>query len=214
MGGRGSQPLRNKLLMTIKQFNHNDVEVVSKEIVFQGHFRIEKFTLRFRLFAGGWSNNVTREIFERGSAVAVLPYDPINKKVVLIEQFRVGALADKTTPWLLEPVAGIIEPNESIEEVSHREAKEEAGLDIIELIPICNYWVSPGGTTEQVFLFCGKVDATKAGGLHGLKAENEDIRVHVFDLHEARQLLDQGKINNAMGVIALQWLFLNLGKGI
>jgi ADP-ribose pyrophosphatase len=109
----------------------------------------------------------------------------------------------------MEIVAGIIEEGESAEEVVSREAVEEAGCTIQELIPICDFLVSPGGTSERIALFCGKVDAQGVGGIHGLDEENEDIRVTVVSYQEALALLVNGRINSASPIIALQWLIMN-----
>ncbi len=147
-------------------------------------------------------------MFERGHAAAVLPYDPVRDRVVLIEQFRIGAAAAEARggPWLLELVAGIIEDGESPERVVRREAVEEAGCELGEIEPVCDYLVSPGGTSEQTCLFVGRVDLGAAGGVHGLDAEHEDIRVHVVDAGEAIAMADDGRIANAAGIIGMFWL--------
>lgn len=185
------------------------VEILDKTVCYDGFFRLERYRLRHRLFSGAWSRVLTRELFERGHAAAVLPYDPVLDAVVLVEQFRIGALEAPGSPWLLEIVAGIIDPGETPEDVVRREAVEEANCQIQELIHICDYFVSPGGTSERIALFCGTVDATGAGGLHGLTAEEEDIRVTVVPFAEAIEQLHAGKINAAAPIIALQWLQLN-----
>jgi ADP-ribose pyrophosphatase len=193
-----------------------DVEVVERRQGYGGYFRIDRYRLRHRLFDGGWSGEMVREVFERGHAVAVLLYDPNLDRVVLVEQFRVGAFLAGTSrwfapdfsPWLVECVAGIIDEGETPEEVARREAVEEADCPIGELIPICHYLVSPGGTTESVFLFCGRVDSSKAGGVHGLTEEHENIRVLVAPAAEAFRWLDEGRLVNAMVIIAVQWLKL------
>ena len=186
-----------------------DFEVIDKKICFQGFFRLDRYRLRYRLFNGGWCHPVVREVFERGHAAAVLPYDPVKNEIIMIEQFRVGAMAEPGGAWLLEIVAGIIEKHESAIDVVKRESIEEAGCEITDLIPLCDYLVSPGGTTERIALFCGKVDATHAGGIHGVIEEGEDIKVHVLALEAALALLKAGKINSASAIIALQWLALN-----
>ncbi|SDH85823.1 NUDIX domain-containing protein [Nitrosomonas sp. Nm132] len=186
-----------------------DVEIIRKELCFHGFFRMERYTLRHRLFNSDWSQPITRELLERGHAAAILPYDPAKGQVVLIEQFRVGAMSIATGPWLLEIVAGIIEMNEAAEEVVRREAVEEAGCDILDLVPLYDYLVSPGGTTERIALFCGKVDSTHMGGIYGKMEEGEDIKVHVMSLDSALALLSSGKIISASAIIALQWLALN-----
>ena len=150
-----------------------------------------------------------REFFERGHAAALLPYDVKNDCVVLLEQFRFGAMETQQSPWLFELVAGIIEEGENPEDVAKREAFEEAGLIVKSCQFILNYLVSPGGTTEQIDLFVANVDSTLAHGLHGLAHEGEDIRVHVLSRETAYQWVVDGKINNATTIIALQWLELN-----
>ena len=186
-----------------------DVEILEKTEVFRGYFRMDRYRLRHRLFEGGWSGTITREIFERGHAAAVLPYDPVNDAVVMIEQFRVGALAAKRPPWLLEIVAGIIEDGESAEDVVRREAIEESGCTIGELLPIADYLVSPGGTSECISLYCGRVDSSGAGGLHGKADEHEDIRVTVVPFVRAVQMLQDRQVDNATALISLQWLVIN-----
>ncbi len=186
-----------------------DVEILEKTIGYEGFFRIERYRLRHRLFSGDWSRPLVREVFERGHAAAVLPYDPIRDEVVLIEQFRIGALNAPSGPWLMEIVAGIVEANETTEDVVKRESIEEADCIITDLIPLYNFLVSPGGTTESVALFCGRADTTHAGGVHGASEEGEDIKVHVVSVDAALKLLQTGKINSVSAIIALQWLTLN-----
>ncbi|MDF2180382.1 ADP-ribose diphosphatase [Aliiglaciecola sp. CAU 1673] len=192
-----------------KRFDSKDVEILAKEPLYKGFFTMLKYRFRHRLFAGGWSGEIHREIFERGHAVAMLPYDPVLDEVVLIEQFRAGALATSEYPWLLECVAGIIDPGETAEQVCRREAMEEAGLKIHRLQPMLSYLSSPGGTTERLYLYIGECDASNAEGIHGLDSENEDIRVHRFKADEALQFVQNGRVDNAATLIALQWFALN-----
>lgn len=185
------------------------VEIVQKETCYQGFFRLERYRLRHSLFRGGWSPELARELLERGHAAAVLLYDPDRDSVVLIEQFRIGALDAPGGPWLLEIVAGIIGGDETAADVAHREAMEEAGCRVLDLIPICEYFVSPGGTSERITVYCGRVDAADAGGIHGLAQEGEDIRVHVVPFADALEMLRTGRIDSASPIIALQWLALH-----
>jgi ADP-ribose pyrophosphatase len=187
----------------------DDVEVVERETVFQGYFRMDRYRVRHRLFAGGWSDVITREVLERGHAVSLLPYDPERDEVVLIEQFRAGALAAGTDPWLLECVAGIIESGEQSEDVARRECIEESGLRVTGLLRIGRMLVSPGAVSESIEMFVGRVDTTDAGGIHGLAHEHEDIRVSVHGIPEIRGMLDGGRIVVSHTIAALQWLLLN-----
>lgn len=190
-------------------YNQDDVQVLSKESLYKGFFECNLYTLKHKLFAGGWSPEIKLEFFERGHAAVLLPYDVKNDTVVLIEQFRFGAMAGEKSPWLLELVAGIIEQDEVAEQVAKREAFEEAGLTVQSCQFMLNYLVSPGGTTEQIDLFIANVDSSEVGGLYGLAHEGEDIRVHVVPRETAYQWVKEGKIYNAATIIALQWLELN-----
>jgi ADP-ribose pyrophosphatase len=185
------------------------IVVLGQTVAYDGHFKIIRYRLRHRLFAGGMSPELPREVFERGHAVAVLPFDPARNQVVLIEQFRAGALGVVDDPWLLEPVAGIIESGESAPEVARREAAEEAGLELLDLVPACTYFASPGGSTETCQVFIGLVDAEGAGGIHGLVDEGEDIKVRVVELDSALEGLGGDRIHAATTLIALQWLALH-----
>ena len=179
------------------------------QVLFSKYFRLEELSLSHELFGGGYSNIFTREIFERGSVAALLPYDPERRKVVLIEQFRAGAIGDEKTPWLLECVAGVIEEGESEEQVAIRESREEAGCEIKQLHQISRHYVSPGGTTELCTLYCGIIDSKGVGGIHGLADENEDIRVEVVDVDQAYAMVRDGRIKSSPAIIALLWLELN-----
>lgn len=185
------------------------VEIIEQETPFKGYFRVDRYRLRHRMFDGGWTDAMTLEVFERGHAAAVLLYDPARDAVVLIEQFRIGAYAAKLEPWLIETVAGIIEPGEQTDEVVRREALEEAGCGITDLLPIGTYLMTPGGSSETIAFFCGRVDSSGAGGIHGLAHEGEDIRVVVMTSDEALARLEAGEIINANAVLPLQWLALN-----
>lgn len=188
---------------------YGDVETVKQSVCFQGFFRIEKYRLRHTLFGGGMSNEMSRELFERGHAVAMLPYDPVLDQVVLIEQFRIGALHDPDGPWLTEIVAGMIGEGETAEGVALRESIEESDCEVTDLQRICRYFPSPGACSETIELFCGRVDASDAGGVHGLDDENEDIRVITVGFDEAMSWIESGRLNSAAVIIALQWLAMN-----
>ncbi|UZE95753.1 ADP-ribose diphosphatase [Alkalimarinus alittae] len=198
------------MMNDIKQpFDESDVKVLSRERAFNGFFKIDRYRLSHRLFEGGWCKELQRELFVRGESTCVLPYDAKTDQVVLLEQFRVGALDHGQSPWLLELVAGINDEGETPETVARREGVEEAGIELGELRPICQYLVSPGGTNEKVHLYCGQVDVSTAQGIHGLEYEGEDIKVHVVQASQAFDYVASGKINNAASIIALQWLQLN-----
>ncbi len=144
--------------------------------------------------------------FERGDAVAVLPYDPQSDSLVMIEQFRPGAMRGDDSPWMLELIAGVVEPGETDEDVVHREAMEEAACELSQLEPIATVFPSAGACSEQVRLFCGRVSSAAIGELHGLQEEGEDILVHSVTRERALQMLRDDDIPNGHTLIALQWL--------
>lgn len=180
-------------------------KLLDKQQAYNGFFKIDVCQVQHELFSGG-EIKVKRELLHRGDAVGVLLYDPVNDRVVMIEQFRVGALDDKEGPWLLEVVAGVVEPGESVKEVAQRECHEEAGLELHAFDYVHTFYPSPGGCSEKVYLLCGLVDSSKANGIHGIADEGEDIRVVVLDYEEVENLLGTDRISSAIAIIALQWL--------
>lgn len=193
----------------LNSFTQSDYEIVKRDILHEGFFRMARYHVRYRLFNGGWSHTVTREVMERPSAAGVLLYDPILDHVVLIEQFRPGAISNPHSPWLMEVVAGVLRPDENVKEVAAKEVREESGCEVLDLYPICEYFVSPGGSNEYFWLYCGRIDASDTGGIHGLQEENEDIRTLTLSVDEAFILLQEGKIKTSPAIISLQWLQLN-----
>jgi ADP-ribose pyrophosphatase len=183
------------------------VQVRERTTPYRGFMRLDHYKLRHRVYDDEWSVDLSREVLERGHAVSVLPYDPMRDEVVLIEQFRIGAYtAPETSPWQIECVAGMIEPHQLKEETAHRETEEETGLRIFELEPMHTYLSSPGCTSETIHMFCAQVDAEDADGHYGLSHEGEYIRVFATPTEEAFKMLDNGRIENGMTIIALQWL--------
>ncbi|MCX8584451.1 MULTISPECIES: ADP-ribose diphosphatase [unclassified Gilliamella] len=191
-------------------FNKKDVFNLTKRILYKGFFSLLEYRFQYRKFDGSVSEVVSREILERGHAVVLLAYDDKRDEVVLIEQIRIAAIETEDSPWMLELIAGMMDhENESIEEVAKREALEEAGIVVGQCKPIISYLASPGGLTEKLHVLVGQVDASTAKGVHGLAEENEDIKVHVVSREQAYKWVEEGVINNAASIIALQWLQLN-----
>ncbi len=187
------------------RFARSDVRIVARERVFDGHFAVDRVQLQHRLFEGGWGETLSREVFERGEAVGVLPYDPVEDQLILLEQFRAGTLNDPETPWMLELIAGVVDEGESDETVAHREAEEEAGCVLGALEPLVAYYPSAGACSEHVRLFCGQVMTAAVGEVRGLAGEGEDILVHALPREEVFELLDAGKITNGHTLVALLW---------
>ncbi|NQV70854.1 MAG: NUDIX domain-containing protein [Pseudohongiella sp.] len=190
-------------------FSNQDVEILSREECHAGFLRVERLMLRHRLHAGDWSEILQRELLLKAPAVGILLYDPVRDEVLLIRQFRVGMLDEQSNPWSLELVAGMVAEGEQLQEVAIREAEEESNTTPTDLIQICDYYNSPGGSNEKITLYCGRIDSENAGGFFGLVEEHEDIEAVVLSYDEVLLAAESGKINNAMTIIAVQWLQLH-----
>jgi len=185
-----------------------DYEIQKNDLVYGGVFQIKQLRLRHRLFSGEWSSWVEREFITRRDAAAAVLYDPVEDKVVMVEQFRVGLLGEKErSPWMLEIVAGLLEDGESAENTILREAIEEAGCEIQTLIRIGDFYNTPGAFSEKTTVFCGIVSVDGVAGIHGVETEEEDILVHVLSPDAINKALDEGQlVTSASTLIALQWL--------
>jgi ADP-ribose pyrophosphatase len=195
------------------QFTHKDVSVKPVKNLYKGFFQVDLYQFEHALFAGGKSELISREILERGDAIAVLPYDPVSDTVLLIEQIRIGAIKSKHSPWLLECIAGMTDGSDDYESVVKKEAYEEAGLNLTELEFMLSYLSSPGGTTERLHLYLARADLSEVeSGVYGLETEGEDIKTHVLSVDDALTRLNNGEMDNAATVICMQWLALNHEK--
>lgn len=191
--------------------SESGVDIIKREDLHRGFFRLERYRLRHKLYDGGWSPEIEREIFERGRTVGILLYDPARDQVVLVEQFRLAAHLAGLPGWEIELVAGIVDKEgESEIELARRETSEEAGLELIgEPEFLHHYMPSTGACTETIDLFIGQVDASGAGGIHGLADEHEDIKVVVLGFDEIMAQLRADAIKNGPTLLALYWLALN-----
>lgn len=203
---------KNKQAKMLK-YDKNDLNVLALETKYNGFFKLNEYQLNHKLFSGEQSVTFTREVFERGDAVVVVLYDEKQDKLLLLEQFRAGAIRASETPWMLEFIAGMFDENETPIDVAIRETQEEANINITaeSLSPIMKYLSSPGGMSECIHLYLAKFDSSNVttGSVFGLDEENEDILLHLVSRSEALALLAQGKISNAATIIGLQWLALN-----
>ena len=192
------------------QFFKDDVEDISTTTLTNGFLKVNRLRLKFRLFQGGWSLPITRELVLRGATVALLVYDPLKDSVLLIEQMRVGALRDEVSPWQLELIAGMVELGEDEQAVALRECEEESGLQINTAELLFRYYNSPGLTDETTSLFYAEASFSQTQGIHGLAYEGENIRTRVVSRKSALAQCHAGVIKNAHVILALQWLELSL----
>lgn len=186
------------------------VEILEKEPLLRSYSKVNRYHLRHELFSGNMGPVLVRDVIEHKHAVAVILYDPPADSVVMIEQFRAPSyIAGTKNPWLVEIVAGVIEEGETTEEVCQRECLEETGMSPSGLFHVQTWFTTPGICTETISLWCGRVDSSTAGGIHGLVQEGEDIRVVVHPIVSVRNMLQSGSVTNGTALIALQWLVLN-----
>lgn len=186
--------------------NNKKYEIIERESLFQGYFRLDRFHVKHEMHAGGWTNTFTREVLDRGAkVVGVLLFDPQHDKIIMIEQFRAAVMSKNDDPWMLELVAGVVDSGETPEAAARREAMEEAGCEVTELQKLFTYYPSPGAMSEQLVLFIGRTSAPPDGSIFGVKEENEDIKVHVMEAAKAISYLYTGKLRDAASIIAMQW---------
>jgi ADP-ribose pyrophosphatase len=190
--------------------DNDSIKITQHDTLHRGFFRLERYRLKHKLYRGGWSAEIEREVFERGRTVGVLLYDPDRDQLVMVEQFRMAAHLAGMPAWELEVVAGIVDhEGESEADLAKRETREEAGLTLIgEPEFMHRYMPSTGACTEIVTMFCARVDSSTAGGIHGVADEHEDIKVVVLSFAEAMHLTKTDKIKNGPTLIAMYWLAL------
>ena len=171
-------------------------------------FRLDAFELSYPRFDGSPSETLQRSAFVAYDAALVLPYDPKNDLILLIEQLRYGPLMrGDPQPWVLEPIAGLVDAGEPPIETARREAVEEAGLDLQDIRPMMKAYPSPGYSSEFFHCFLGICELDKVvEGTHGLASESEDIRTHIITFEHAMTLMDSGEINLARTTMMLLWI--------
>jgi len=189
----------------------DDVQVEETRHPYVKFFTVEETRARFRQFGGGWSAPVERAMFRVADAVTVLPYDPKRDRILLIEQARFGALSHgDAAPWLLEPIAGMIDAGETPEDSARREAVEEARLDLGALHYVARYYPSPGGIAQVMFSYVAEADLPDdITGIAGADSEDEDILSHIVPFDEAVALLEGGDMANAPLILSFQWLMMH-----
>lgn len=185
------------------------IEICKRKIIFErAFFRIEEMRLRHERFDGSMGAPITRLVLERGDSVAVLPHDPAAGMVLLCEQFRAPTVG-RGPGWMSEIPAGILEQDEAIEACARRETQEEIGHAVEALTHIATVYLSPGGSSERVHIFYGRIVLSPdAPDTAGVVKEGEDIRILRIPVDTALARLRAGEIQDAKTTIALQWLEL------
>jgi ADP-ribose pyrophosphatase len=186
----------------------DDVLIAARHQPYANFFAVEEYDLRFRRFDGSFSPQINRAAFISGDAVTVLPYDPLRDRVLLVEQFRAGPFArGDAQPWQLEAIAGRIDPGETPQDAARREAVEEAGLTLGALLPVANYYPTPGAKSEFIYSYVALCDLPDgAAGVFGVADEAEDIRGHLISFDDLMGLVTSGEVANAPLILTALWL--------
>ncbi len=193
---------------SIPHFTQADCKQKRETAKYENFLSLIEAEYEIAQFDSDKKQRISREYLAAKKVVGVLLVDLKNQQIILTEQFRIGAVQDEHSPWLLEVVAGMHDREESNAKLAEREVKEEAGCEFSSLIPMYEYWVSPGISNEHVSLYCGLVNAPEVG-VFGCAEEQENIKTHAIDFATAFKWAKNGKIKNAMTLIAIQWLQLN-----
>ena len=196
--------------MTIDLNLKTKFNIISKKILHSGYFKLHEYIVEHKKHDNSWSNQMKREVFGGAHVSAVLPYDPISKKIVLIEQFRTGLIKNNYDPIIKEIVAGNIDEGESPEEAAIRECNEEIDCEIKKLKKITSYFPAPASSESFYHIFLGEIESFAGERIKGQENENEDILSKCYSYEEVKKLLENNQIINGLTIIALQWFFLNL----
>ena len=188
-------------------------KIINKKNLYSGFFSLNKYEFIHEKHNGEWTSTVEREVFSGAHVSSLLPYDSIKKEIILIQQFRAGALSRYDENYLLEIVAGIVDEGENPEQTAIRECFEETGCEVKKIHPIQSYFPAPGSSESYYHLYLGEIQAFEGERIKGLEKESEDILVKSFKIDEVRQMLKEKKIMNGLTLVALQWFFLEYYKG-
>ncbi|WP_010112953.1 NUDIX domain-containing protein [Acinetobacter sp. P8-3-8] len=188
-------------------YSDKDVEIQSREYAYQGFVQVEKISLRHRLFnQSEYTTVIQRELIRRKEAAGVLIYNDQQRKFVLIEQFRVGAIDDQVSPWQLEIIAGVLDGDESPESCIRRESVEESGCELDQIELLFSFYPSAGACDEIFHLYVAQAELPSEGGVFGMPDEGENIKLHIIPYADLNFLLHSKRLCNAPIIMALQWL--------
>lgn len=184
------------------------VIVHSRRRIFEDFFSVDEASISYEGRDGRMIGPLRRLSFERGDSVAalVLKQGP-SPKILLVEQFKYPASVHDNG-WIVETVAGVLGPGESVEQALGREIEEELGYRATRHVPIAAFYPSPGGSSERVYLFYSEVSESDAvlGEGGGLRSEGEDITPIEYGISDFFDDLDRGVFQDPKIIISGFWL--------
>ena len=184
-----------------------EIKEIQEEYNYKNFFKILRARLQHEKFDGTMSTDVERLVFERGNSVGVLLYDKEQDAVLLTKQFRYPTYLHDGPGWLIEIVSGVQDTGHDVVSVANAELVEEIGYRVDTLRFLCKFYLSPGGSSEQMNLYLGYLHHAKRvseGG--GLASEHEDIQLIKVPFLRALDMIQEGEICDAKTIIALQQL--------
>jgi nudix-type nucleoside diphosphatase (YffH/AdpP family) len=185
-----------------------DVKVRDVEVTSDGWHVLRRTSYDYRRRDGRWTAE-HRETYDRGNGATILLYDPARRTVLLTRQFRYPAYVnDHPDGMLIETAAGLLDEDDP-ETAIRREASEELGVTVGELVHVFDVYMSPGSVTERVHFYAATyspTDRTSAGG--GLAEDGEDIEIVELALDDALAMTRDGRIADGKTIMLLQWLAL------
>jgi len=181
--------------------------ITKRKVEFDGYHRLETIScIPQSLRHDGEAAEMTREVMFCKKIAAVLLYAPESDRILLNQQFRLGAMmAGCENPFLYEVAAGGVDDGESVEDAARREALEETGAEVGDLEFVAKCYTSAGCLAEEFHLYIGRISAAADSGFHGLEDEGEEIKTHLLPASEVFAMLDRGEIMNAPAAVLMHW---------
>jgi nudix-type nucleoside diphosphatase (YffH/AdpP family) len=187
------------------------IRIKDQRVLSENYGTLKSTTFEWRRNDGKWQT-MTRDVFDRGDAAAILPYNLNRRTVVLTRQFRLPTYVNGYDDLLIEAVAGLLD-NAAPEDRIRAEAEEEIGYRLHHVHKLFEAFMSPGAVTEKIHFFVAAYEPEmRVGSGGGLAGEGEDIEVLELPFQEALAMVDDGRIVDAKTIILLQYAALNIFK--
>jgi nudix-type nucleoside diphosphatase (YffH/AdpP family) len=187
------------------------VRVQNVRLLSDNYYTLKTTTFEWRRANGEWQTQ-HRETYDRGDCATILPYNPAQRTVLLVRQFRYPAYVNGYEDLLIEAAAGVLD-NEPPEVRIRAEAEEEIGYRLGAVRKIFEAFMSPGSVTEKQHFFVAEYDSSmRIGSGGGLADEGEDIEVLELPIDQTLAMIADGRIQDAKTIMLLQYAALNIFK--
>jgi nudix-type nucleoside diphosphatase (YffH/AdpP family) len=185
------------------------IRIENERVLSDNYGTLKSTTFEWRRNDGAWQR-VTRDVFDRGNAAAILPYSLARRTVVLVRQFRLPTYLNGYDDLLIEAAAGVLD-DASPEDRIRGEAEEEVGYRLHRVQKVFEAFMSPGAVTEKMHFFVAEYESEmRIGTGGGLAEEGEDIEVLELPIDQALAMIADGRIVDAKTIMLLQYAALNI----